>query len=255
MSTTPDKLERYREETDGMRPAELLAWAASEFAGDITFASSLGAEDQVVTWLISRDAIQLPVFTLDTGRMFNESYDLMATTEKKLGVRIEPFFPDASAVESMVRERGINLFYESVDRRKQCCHVRKVEPLQRALAGKRAWVTGLRRSQSITRSDLSPVEWDGANGLYKINPLLEWSEDDVWDAIRENSIPYSKLHDRGFRSIGCAPCTRAVKDGEDARAGRWWWENPEHKECGLHLDEETPSEAAAPAIQVGQIKL
>ncbi len=253
MSSAPADLERYQKETAGLSASALLEWGAREFAGAITFASSLGAEDQVITWMIASKALTIPVFTLDTGRMFGESYELMAATESELGVRIDPYFPDAAAVEGMVRKEGINLFYESVEKRKRCCHVRKVEPLRRALAGKQAWITGMRRSQSVTRADLSSVEWDAGNGLYKLNPLLEWSEEEVWKVVGDHGIPYNKLHDKGFRSIGCAPCTRAVQPGEDARAGRWWWENPEHKECGLHVDEE--SEAARPAVQVSQLKL
>jgi phosphoadenosine phosphosulfate reductase len=245
-------LARFREETDALSPAALLRWAAERFSRGIAFASSLGAEDQVITAIIASDSLQIPIFTLDTGRMFNESYDLMARTEERLGIRIEPYFPDAGAVESMVREHGINLFYESVENRKLCCHIRKVEPLRRALAGRTAWVTGIRREQAATRAELEAVEWDAANGLYKINPLIDWTEDDVWSYIRDRDIPYNKLHDKGFRSIGCAPCTRAVKAGEDTRAGRWWWESPDHKECGLHPEEPTPG---TPAIQVNRIDL
>lgn len=251
------ELERFREETKELDAPALLQWAAGQFAGAITCASSLGAEDQVITAMIARASVSIPIFTLDTGRMFAESYELMAETEAKLGVRIEPYFPDASDVEGMVREHGINLFYESVENRKRCCRVRKVLPLGRALKGKKAWVTGLRRDQASTRSGLSSVEWDEANGLYKVNPIIDWTEDEVWSFIRDNEVPYNALHDRGFRSIGCAPCTRAVKAGEEARAGRWWWENPDHKECGLHPEEQAEDASATkrPAIQVGRINL
>jgi phosphoadenosine phosphosulfate reductase len=152
----------------------------------------------------------------------------------RYGLQIKSFYPDTTQVEEMVNSKGIILFYESIENRKLCCHVRKIVPLRRALTGMDAWITGLRREQSVTRTDLKIVEWDAGNGLIKINPLLEWSEEQVWDFIKNNSIPYNKLHDQGFPSIGCQPCTRAIEKGEDLRAGRWWWELPESKECGLH---------------------
>jgi len=228
-------IDRYRRETRNLRAPELIDWALSTFsAGGLTFASSLGAEDQVITDMIARHAPAIPLFTLDTGRLYQESYDLLAKTRDRYGPDISVFFPDAGQVERMVSEHGPNLFYDSVENRKLCCHVRKVEPLRRALAGKKAWIVGLRREQAVTRQALEPIQWDDANGLVKIAPLAAWSESEVWEYIREHDVPYHPLHDRGFRSIGCAPCTRAVRDGEDARAGRWWWEHPEHKECGLH---------------------
>lgn len=250
------ELDGYLAAVEGLGAPEILAWAARTFAGGVTLASSLGAEDQVLVAMIAAARLPIPVFTLDTGRMFNESYDLMERTERELGVRIEPYFPDSNAVERMVREEGINLFYRSVELRKRCCGVRKVEPLSRALAGKRAWITGLRRAQSVTRRDARAVEWDAANGLYKINPLVAWSDDEVWSYIREHGVPYNALHDRGFPSIGCAPCTRAVAPGEDPRSGRWWWEQPEHRECGLHTGDRTSGgsssaeDAAAPPPHV-----
>lgn len=174
------------------------------------------------------------IFTLDTGRLFPEAYDLIDTTCKRYGVQIEVYFPNAPSVEKMVKDKGINLFYDSIENRKLCCHIRKIEPLNRALEGLDFWISGLRREQSITRNDLSVVEWDALHGMIKVNPLLEWSTEKVWDYIRDRNIPYNPLHDKGFPSIGCQPCTRAVEPGEDIRAGRWWWENPEMKECGLH---------------------
>ena len=221
-------------EVDGMDAQAILAWASDRFGTSVTIASSLGAEDQVLAHMVSRMERPIAIFTLDTGRMFNESYDLLERTRRELGVPIVPFFPDAAQVEEMVREEGVNLFYRSIELRKRCCGVRKVEPLRRALAGKLAWITGLRRSQSVTRAALAPVEWDAQNGLLKISPLASWSEDEVWGYIRAHRVPYNALHDRGFPSIGCAPCTRAVEPGADPRSGRWWWEQPEHRECGLH---------------------
>lgn len=257
-----NELEAYRTETKHLDAKALLRWAAATFAAPangsaaepcVTLASSLGAEDQVLTHMIASTRSAMTVFTLDTGRMFAESYDLMERTRDELGVTIHPFFPDAGDVERMVAEEGPNLFYRSVELRKRCCHVRKVEPLRRALAGRRAWVTGLRRAQSVTRARLEPVEWDEQNGLYKINPLASWSEDDVWAYIRRHDVPYNALHDRGFPSIGCAPCTRAVAPGDDPRSGRWWWELPEHRECGLHVGEREA--AATPRVQVGAVRL
>ncbi|MFW5815070.1 MAG: phosphoadenylyl-sulfate reductase [Spirochaetota bacterium] len=247
------ELGAYQDETRDFDAPRLLLWAATTFGAPggepaaepcVTLASSLGAEDQVLTHMIASARLPVPVFTLDTGRMFAESYDLMERTRQELGVVIRPYFPDAEAVERMVVDEGPNLFYRSVELRKRCCHVRKVEPLRRALAGRRAWITGLRRAQSVTRAELRTVEWDDQNSLYKINPLVDWSEEDVWAYIRAHDVPYNALHDRGFPSIGCAPCTRAVAPGDDPRSGRWWWEQPEHRECGLHVADEGDRSAA-----------
>jgi len=166
--------------------------------------------------------------------MFPESYDLLDTTSKRYKVNIEVFFPDSTEVEKMVSDKGINLFYESIENRKLCCKIRKIDPLDRALSGVDFWISGLRREQSITRHDAKMVEWDTNNGKIKINPLIEWSEENLWDYIKEKNIPYNRLHDKGFPSIGCQPCTRAISEGEDIRAGRWWWEDAANKECGLH---------------------
>jgi phosphoadenosine phosphosulfate reductase len=177
------------------------------------------------------------VFTLDTGRLNQETYDCMDAIRERYGIQIEVFFPDSNGVEKMVRENGLNLFYNSVELRKLCCGVRKVEPLNRALKGLDAWMTGLRREQAVTRADVRRIELDEDHGnIIKINPLVDWSYGDVWDYIRRKSVPYNRLHKQGYPSIGCAPCTRAVKPGEDLRAGRWWWENPNAKECGLHVN-------------------
>ena len=218
----------------GLTAKEILQKALTLFGNKITFASSLGAEDQIITFLLSGIDKSASIFTLDTGRVFPETYDLLHRTTNRYGIAIKSFYPDTEQVEGMVNSKGINLFYESVENRKLCCHVRKIVPLRRALTGMDAWMTGLRREQSVTRTDLKIVEWDAANELIKINPLLEWSELQVWEFIKKNDIPYNKLHDQGFPSIGCQPCTRAIQKGEDLRAGRWWWEMPDSKECGLH---------------------
>ena len=231
------EIDRYRQETKGLSASAMITWALSTFEPDgVSFASSLGAEDQVITHLIAEHAREIPIFTLDTGRLYQESYDLLERTRKRYHLEISVFFPEAKRVEEMVRARGPNLFYESVENRKLCCQIRKVEPLGRALSSLRAWIVGLRREQAVTRQDLKAVEWDEANGLVKISPLAEWTETELWNFIHEHDIPRHALHDQGFPSIGCAPCTRAVEPGEEARAGRWWWEQPEHKECGLHKD-------------------
>jgi phosphoadenosine phosphosulfate reductase len=196
-------------------------------------ACSFGAEDMVLLDAIARYARKIEVFTLDTGRLPEETHALFETVRDKYPIAIRTYFPDASTVQGWIEQNGPNGFYKSVAQRQQCCHIRKVEPLQRALAGKKSWVTGLRREQSAARHRLEREAWDDANGLFKINPLLEWTNDDVWDYIKVNGVPYNALHDRGYPSIGCAPCTRAVQPGEDIRAGRWWWESTS-KECGLH---------------------
>ena len=222
------------EQWEKLTAQEIIEKALILFGEKVTFATSLGAEDQVITYMISKINKSAEIITLDTGRVFPETYDLLHRTINRYAVAIKSYYPDTTQVEEMVNTKGINLFYESIENRKLCCHVRKIVPLRRALQGKDAWITGLRREQSITRTDLKIVEWDQANGLIKINPLLEWSEEQVWDFIKSNDIPYNKLHDQGFPSIGCQPCTRAIEKGEDLRAGRWWWEMPDSKECGLH---------------------
>lgn len=200
------------------------------------FANSFGAEDMVLVDLIARHQLNIGVFSLDTGRLPAETYTLMEkTAEKYPQLKVQVFFPDAAQVEAYVDSNGINAFYNSVEMRKECCRIRKLEPLKRALANKKAWITGLRREQSPTRTDMAAQEYDAGNGLEKFNPLLEWTEKEVWAYIRANDVPYNELHDKHYPSIGCAPCTRSIAMGEDIRAGRWWWENPEFKECGLHV--------------------
>jgi phosphoadenosine phosphosulfate reductase len=214
---------------------EVLVFFLNKFKGKIAFASSLGAEDQVLTHLITGIDPTVRIFTLDTGRLFPESYDLIARTNSRYKINMEVYFPEANKVEQMVSEKGINLFYESIENRKLCCYIRKIEPLRRALSGAEMWITGLRKEQSNSRNTMALVEKDENNdGILKLNPLIDWTELMVWNFIRENNIPYNKLHDKGFPSIGCQPCTRAVEPGENFRAGRWWWEMEGKKECGLH---------------------
>lgn len=213
---------------------EVLAYFLSEFKGRIALSSSLGAEDQVLTDMLVRIDPKVKIFTLDTGRMFPENYELIDKTNKAYDLNMEICFPDYVEVEGMVNKKGVNLFYESMENRKMCCHIRKIEPLKRALKDLDIWICGLRSDQSVTRIDTHLLEWDESNGLLKLNPLVNWTHDQIWEYIRENKVPYNALHDKGFLSIGCQPCTRALKSGEDVRAGRWWWEKPESKECGLH---------------------
>lgn len=212
---------------------EGLALIADLFPGKVTFSTSLGQEDQVITQLIASGNIPVQIFSLDTGRLFPETLDLLSRTEAKYRQNIKVFYPTTDSVEKLVSAIGINGFYDSVENRKSCCFVRKVEPLRRALAGNEIWITGLRAEQSANRSDMKRIEWDEANQIIKYNPLLDWTFDQMISYIDEKNIPYNPLHDKGFISIGCAPCTRAIMEGEDARAGRWWWEDSK-KECGLH---------------------
>lgn len=212
----------------------LLQSASTEFP-KITFANSYGAEDMVLTDIIAKEKLAIEIFSLDTGRLPAETYTLMGEVEKTYNTKPIVFFPKHESVEQYVRTKGINAFYESVELRKACCHMRKVEPLQRALAEKQAWVTGMRAEQAATRTSLPTREYDAGNKLEKFNPLSDWTEQEVWAYIRMFDVPYNQLHDQFYPSIGCAPCTRAVAMGEDIRAGRWWWENPDSKECGLHV--------------------
>lgn len=229
-----DKVDEYNLKLQHAAPGEVVDFFANEFSGRVVFASSLGLEDQVITHIIAESKAEIGIFTLDTGRMFQETYSLLDRTREKYGIPITVYFPDGKAVEEMVNIHGANLFYESVEKRKLCCRLRKTEPAKRALDGKSAWICGLRRSQSVTREGLKLVEWDAENGMLKVNPLIDWSLEQTWDFVRKHNIPYNPLHDRGFPSIGCMPCTRAVQAGDDPRSGRWWWENPDKKECGLH---------------------
>jgi phosphoadenosine phosphosulfate reductase len=212
----------------------ILERVAAEYSPAV-FASSLAAEDMVLTDIILKAALPIGIFSLETGRLHKETLAVLDAVKEKYGHSIAIYQPRAELVDEYVTKNGLNAFYDSVEMRKACCQVRKVEPLGRALDGKKAWITGQRRSQSTTRAELAVQEDDAAHGMQKFNPLADWSEQDVWDYIRANDVPYNALHDRGYPSIGCEPCTRAIQAGEDVRAGRWWWESADSKECGLHL--------------------
>ncbi len=229
------EIDILKDRLEGLSTKEIIEYLLKEYRGKVALSSSMGAEDQLLTDMIYKVDTKSRVFTLDTGRLPYETYDLIERTSKFYGSNIELFFPENKLVEEYVKRDGINGFYNSIRSRKECCQIRKIEPLKRALKGVEVWITGLRASQSITRESLSLVEFDNSFDLIKVNPLKDWSEDDVWRYIRENSVPYNKLHDQNYPSIGCAPCTRAISEGEDIRDGRWWWEDREHKECGLHL--------------------
>jgi phosphoadenosine phosphosulfate reductase len=211
-----------------------LERVAEEFSPAV-FASSLAAEDMVLTDLILKAGLPIGIFSLETGRLHKETLGMVERVQERYGYEIALYRPVQADVDAYVEKKGVNAFYDSVELRKECCQIRKVEPLGRALSGKKSWVTGQRRAQSATRSDLSVQEYDGSHSMEKFNPLADWSEQEVWEYIRANDVPYNPLHDQGFPSIGCEPCTRAIQPGEDVRAGRWWWENPDSKECGLHL--------------------
>jgi phosphoadenosine phosphosulfate reductase len=231
----PEKnIAQFNQQFAGKSPEFVLTYFLHAYSGRIALSSSLSIEDQMLTDMIANIAPATRIFTLDTGRLFPETYSLIERTRMKYPITLEIFFPDAAEVESMVRKNGINLFYESAELRKKCCQVRKIQPLKRAFQGLEVWICGLRREQSVTRQDMQLIEWDASNGLIKLNPLIDYTEAQIWEYIKTNQVPYNKLHECGFPSIGCQPCTRAIKPGEDVRAGRWWWENPEQKECGLH---------------------
>ena len=208
--------------------------AAVEAYGRVVYSNSLGAEAMVLTDIIWSHFPAIDIFTIDTGRLPEETYELMGRLQGRYKRTLRVVYPDARALEALVSEQGVNGFYNSLDARVACCQIRKVEPFKRAIAGYGAWVTGLRHEQSATRSRAQPVEWDAANGLHKVSPILEWTEEQIWQYIRARKLPYNSLHDRQYPSIGCSPCTRASQPGESRRAGRWWWEQPESRECGLH---------------------
>ena len=220
------------------RQTEAVEKQLSRIARDYApaaLATALGAESMILTDIIMRKKLPIEIFTLDTGRLPVETYDLIQRLKRHYGLTLKVYSPQHELVEAFVQEHGINGFYESVELRKACCHARKVEPLQRALAGKKAWITGMRSEQSETRADLQSQLYDTANGLEKFNPLIGWTAAEVWAYIKTRDVPYNKLHDKGYPSIGCAPCTRAVAAGEHVRSGRWWWEDPSGKECGIHV--------------------
>ncbi|MEO6305517.1 MAG: phosphoadenylyl-sulfate reductase [Bacteroidia bacterium] len=211
-----------------------LALLTKEFSGKVVFSTSLGYEDQVITHFIFSNNLPIKVFTLDTGRLFSETYSVFESTLQRYKKPIKTYYPQTLELEKLVSEKGPNSFYNSTENRKECCYVRKVEPLKRALKGNKIWITGIRAEQSGNRKDMPALEWDEGNQIVKFHPLINWTLEEVKNYISENNIPYNILHDKGFVSIGCAPCTRAIKTGEDHRAGRWWWEQNDKKECGLH---------------------
>lgn len=221
------------EKTKNFSIEETLAFLASEYQNRLVFSTSFGQEDQVITALIAKNDLPINIFTLDTGRLFQETYDVFHKTIKKYKKEIKTYFPEATAVEDLLNKKGPNSFYESVENRKECCFIRKVAPLTKALKGNEIWITGLRAEQSENRNDLDLFEYDAKFEIIKFNPLLKWTLKEVEEYLEKNNVPQNALHKKGFVSIGCAPCTRAIVEGEDIRAGRWWWESS-HKECGLH---------------------
>jgi len=221
------------EKTKGFSIEETLSFLANEYKGKVVFSTSFGQEDQVITVLIAKNDLPITIFTLDTGRLFQETYDVFHKTLKKYKKEIKVYFPEADAVEKLLNEKGPNSFYDSVENRKECCFIRKVAPLTKALKENAVWITGLRAEQSENRNDLALFEYDEKFGIIKFNPLLKWTLKEVEDYLEKNNVPQNALHKQGFVSIGCAPCTREITAGEDIRAGRWWWESS-HKECGLH---------------------
>ena len=226
-------VEELIQRTKNLSIEETLAFLANEFPEKVVFSTSFGQEDQVITALIATNELPIKIFTLDTGRLFQETYDVFHKTLKKYKVNIQTFYPETSQVENLLNTKGPNSFYESVENRKECCFIRKVVPLKKGLAGNKVWITGLRAEQSENRSDLALFEYDAHFDIIKFNPLLKWTLAEVQKYIDDNNVPQNSLHKKGFISIGCAPCTRAIVEGEDIRAGRWSWESS-HKECGLH---------------------
>ncbi len=218
----------------GSSPEEIIRYFAEHYAGKVVFSTSFGWEDQVISHMIFAEKLPVKVFTLETGRLFAETYYTWNRTIEIYKQPIHAYYPDKDLLEKMVSEKGPTSFYESVENRKECCGIRKIEPLNRALNGAKVWITGLRSEQSANRNDMDNISFDEQHQLIKVNPIFDWSLDDVKTFIGQNNVPYNPLHDKGFPSIGCQPCTRAVKEGEDFRAGRWWWEDQNKKECGLH---------------------
>lgn len=228
-------LNEITETLEGKSITEQLTFLAAAYPNQVTFSTSFGIEDQAITHFIFSNKLPIRVFTLDTGRNFQETYSTWNKTLLKYGQTIHVFYPNTEGVEKLVRQKGPNSFYDSVENRKECCYIRKVEPLNRALKGQQIWITGIRAEQSPNRHDMTNLEWDEAHELVKFHPIFDWTYDEVREFISANGIPYNPLHDKGFVSIGCAPCTRAIAPGEDFRAGRWWWEDASKKECGLHI--------------------
>ena len=238
LKPTELQIKKIAKEMEDKSAMEVLKWAINAYAPKIALASSFGAEDVIlIDMMVKINKEKAKIFTLDTGRLNQETYDVMDAIRKKYDIQIEVYFPEQRETEEMVKIKGMNLMYESVENRKLCCEIRKVHPLNRALSNLDGWITGLRREQAITRTNIYKLEIDSSHGnIAKVNPLADWTNEMIWDYIHKNNVPYNKLHDSGYPSIGCEPCTRAVHRGEDPRAGRWWWENATQKECGLHWD-------------------
>lgn len=237
MSTIQNQkiIETLKSDLTGHSTLQLLRYFLQDFKGRIVLSSSMAAEDQVLTDMLCKIDPTIEIFTLDTGRLPQETYDVIEKTNVKYGININIMFPDHKLMQQMLIDHGPNAFYQSLKDRKLCCHIRKTEPLKRALQAAQGWICGLRKEQSVTRQSLQPIQWDDMFEIIKISPLLDWTTEQIWNYINENDVPYNTLHDQGYPSIGCAPCTRPVEQDQDIRSGRWWWENPEHKECGLHL--------------------
>lgn len=236
MKLSKEEIEKLAENFENKEPQEILKWASDTFHPKIALSSSFSTEDVTLIDMLWKINPKFRVFTLDTGRLNQETYSLIDRIRTRYDAQVEVYYPKTAAVEKMVREHGMNLFYESVTYRRLCCNVRKVEPLLRALRGLDAWITGLRRGQGVTRTEVKKVEIDEAHGnIVKVNPLAGWSNEQVWDYVKKNNVPYNSLYDKNYTSIGCEPCTRPIKPEEDIRAGRWWWESPDEKECGLHV--------------------
>ncbi len=227
-------LENIQQHINGLGPVEALTQLAELFPGEVIFSTSFGWEDQAISHMIFANNLPIKVFTLETGRLFRETYSVWAATMNRYQKPIHAYYPNNELLEEMVSKKGPNSFYESVENRKECCGIRKIEPLKRALKGNKVWITGIRAEQSVNRLDMHDLEWDEQNQLVKFHPIFSWTLDEVKAYIKQYNIPYNSLHDKGFPSIGCMPCTRAVAEGEDFRAGRWWWEDQSKKECGLH---------------------
>lgn len=227
--------EELKDKLEGKTTPEILEVVTGSIGRGVVFSSSFGLEDQVLTHIIAQNNFPVEFFTIDTGRLFNETIQLQRRTADLYKIKIRTYFPQCAALEEFVNTKGQDSFYDSVENRKECCYIRKVEPLRRALSGKKIWLTGMRRAQSPERANLPVAEYDQANDIIKVHPLINWKEDELWDYIKEHKVPYNVLHKKGYVSIGCSPCTRAIIEGEDPRAGRWWWEEGSHKECGLHI--------------------
>jgi len=230
-----DKVSSIQKANQSLSIDDTLSFLAEQFPGKVVFSTSFSFEDQAISHIILSNHLPIKIFTLDTGRLFPETYSVWRSTNEKYNTRVQAYYPDTMMIENYVSEKGPNAFYESVENRKECCHIRKVVPLKRALKGNEIWITGLRAEHSADRHDMAQVEWDETNNVIKYHPLLYWTTAEVKQFINKNDIPYNPLHDKGFISIGCAPCTRAIRPGEDFRAGRWWWEDNSKKECGLHV--------------------